>query len=115
MHRWKRVRTKSTPRTRKTAIVGPRWSRMRVSRRRIKMVLVRGPEGAVSVLLQFDKGALRYGRRVAAFVGRRRTYMTLAGHRRRSGRILVWAPERGPKIGEVQRRERFVIHFDGVW
>lgn len=88
---------------------------MRVSRRRIEMMLIRGPKWSVTVLLQLDEGAFRHRRRVAALVRRRWSDMPFAGHRRRARRILVRAPERGTQIGEIQRRERFVIHLDGVW
>lgn len=115
MHRRERISAQRAPGARKTSVVRPRRSRMRVSRRRIEMMLIRRPERSIPMLLEFDEGALRHRSRIPGIVRRRRPDMPLARHRRRTRRILVGPPERGTQIGEVQRRKWFVIHLDGVW
>lgn len=114
MHGRKRVGTEGAPRAGEARVVGSRRARMRISRRRVEMVLVSGPQGTVPVLLELDEGAFRHRRRVVGLVGRWRADVALAGHGRRPRRIVVRPPERGPQIREVQRRERFVIHFGEV-
>lgn len=84
---------------------------MRVGRRRVEVVLVRGAQGPVPMLLQLDERALRHRRRIVRLMRRRWADVRLARHRRRPGGILRRAPERGAQVREVQRREAFVLHF----
>lgn len=113
VHRRKGVGAQRPPGTGEPPVVGHRGSPVRVSRpRRVEGVLIRRPQRAVAVLLQLDEGALGDGRRGVAVVGRRGSDVSLPRHRRRPGRLVVWAPERGAQVGEVQRRERFVIHLE---
>lgn len=114
MHRRKGISAQRSPGTRETSIVRTRRTGMRVSRRRIEMVLVRRPQRPVSVLLQLYEGALRHRRRIAGFVRRRGSDVRLPRHRRRARGILVRPPKRGPQIRKIQRREGFVIHFGEV-
>lgn len=112
VHGWKGVGPEGSPGTREAPVVGTRRSRVRVSRRRVKVVLVGRPQRPVSVLLQLDEGAFGHRRRVVGLMGRRWPYVRLSRHSvGRPGRVLVRPPERGPQIREIQRRERFVIHF----
>lgn len=114
MHRRKGISTQCSPRTRETAIVRSRRARMRISRRRIEMVLIRRPQRPVSVLLQLYEGALRHRRRIARLVRRRGSEMRFPRHRRRARGILVRSPKRGTQVRKIQRREGFVIHFGEV-
>lgn len=115
MHRRKRISAQRSSGARETGIMRSRRTRVRISRRRIEMVLIRSPERAVAVLLQLYEGAFRHRRRIARIVRRRRSEMGFPWHRRRARGILVWSPKRGTQVRKIQRREGFVIHFDEVW
>ena len=112
MHRREGVCPQGAPGAGEAGVVRARRPRVRVSRRRVEVVLVRRPQRAVAVLLEFDEGALRDRRRAAGLVRRRRPDVRLPRHGvGRAGGFLVRPPERGPQVREVQRREGFVIHF----
>jgi hypothetical protein len=117
VHRREGVRPESPPGAGEAGVVRPRRPAVRVSRRRVEVVLVGRPQRAVAVLLELDEGALRDRRRVGGLVRRRRPYVRLPRHGvRRPGRVLVRPPERGPQVREVQRRERFAVHLgDELW
>lgn len=114
VHRRKGISTERAPGRREPGVVGARRSRVRITRRTVEVMLVRRPQGSVAVLLQFDERTLRNGRRIVRFVGCWRSDVALARHCRRARWIFVWTPERGAQIREVQRRERFVVHFGEV-
>lgn len=114
VHWRKGVRAQRAPRTREARVMGARRTGVCIARLCIEMVLVRRPQRGIAVLLQFDERTLRDGRRIVRFVRRWRADVCLPRHRRCTGWVLVRAPEWGTQIGEIQRREWFVIHFGGI-